>query len=202
MRVAIFGGSFDPVHLGHLWMAELSREAMQLDEIVFLPAATSPLKPHGPVATNDQRLMMLRLAISGQTSMSIDTRELDRGGTSYTIDTIKELREERPADQLFLLMGTDAFNSLDRWKEPVELLSLVTPIVLRRGGEAEPDWELCQRLVGRDRTDEIRAAALQLPVIELSSGELRDRISNGMSIRFRVPRPVEAYIEAEKLYRA
>lgn len=201
MRVAVFGGSFDPVHLGHLWMAELSREAMQLDEVVFLPAATSPLKPHGPVATNDQRLMMLRLAISGQTSMSIDTREIDRGGTSYTIDTIKELQSERPADQLFLLMGTDAFNSLDRWKEPVELLSLVTPIVLRRGGEGEPDWELCQRLVGQDRTDEIRGAALQLPVIELSSGELRDRISKGKSIRFRVPRPVEAYIEAERLYR-
>jgi nicotinate-nucleotide adenylyltransferase len=201
MRVAVFGGSFDPVHLGHLWMAELSREAMQLDEVVFVPAATSPLKPHGPVATNDQRLMMLRLAISGQTSMSIDTREIDRGGTSYTIDTIKELQRERPADQLFLLMGTDAFNSLDRWKEPVELLSLVTPIVLRRGGEGEPDWELCQRLVGRDRTDQIRGAALQLPVIELSSGELRDRISKGKSIRFRVPRPVEAYIEAERLYR-
>lgn len=201
MRVAVFGGSFDPVHLGHLWMAELSQEAMQLDEVIFLPAATSPLKPHGPVATNDQRLMMLRLAISGQTSMSIDTRELDRGGTSYTIDTIKELQSERPADQLFLLMGTDAFNSLDRWKEPVELLSLVTPIVLRRGGEGEPDWELCQRLVGHDRTNEIRAAALQLPIIELSSGELRDRISKGMSIRFRVPRPVEAYIEAERLYR-
>jgi nicotinate-nucleotide adenylyltransferase len=202
MRVAIFGGSFDPVHFGHLWMAELSREALELDQVIFIPTATSPLKPSGPTATNEQRLAMLRLALSGHAALCIDTRELDRGGVSYTVDTVRALKQERPNDEFFLLMGTDAFNSLDRWKEPESLLALITPVVLRRGGDADADWSLIERLVGRERCEEIRAAALSIPMIEVSSGELRDRVLHGKSIRYRVPRPVESYIEAEKLYRS
>ena len=201
MRTAIFGGSFDPVHLGHLWMAELSREALSLDQVIFIPTATSPLKPDGPVATNEQRVAMLRLALSGNATMQIDTREIDRGGTSYTIDTVKALKQERPDDDFFLLMGADAFNSLDRWKEPASLLTLITPVVLRRGGDAEADWSLIERLVGRVRSEEIRSAALSIPMIEVSSGELRQRVVEGRSIRYRLPRPVEAFIEAERLYR-
>lgn len=201
MRVAIFGGSFDPVHFGHLWMAELSREAMNLDEVIFVPTATSPLKPHGPVASNEQRLAMLRLALSGHPQMRIDTREIDRGGTSYTIDTVRSLQAERPDVDWFLLVGTDAFNSLDRWKDPEILLRIITPVVLRRGGDEAPNWELMQKMVGTERAKEIEAAAIMIPMIELSSAELRARVKAGMSIRYRVPRPVEAYIEAESLYR-
>ncbi len=200
MRVAIFGGSFDPVHYGHLWMAELSREALRLDIVFFVPTATSPLKPHGPVASNEQRVTMLRLALSGHEQLRVDTRELDRGGTSYTIDTIQQLKQERVDDEFFLLMGSDAFNSIDRWKAPQALLNLVTPVVLRRGGDEEPNWDLAVSLVGQSRGDEIRAAAVQIPVIELSSGEIRARVKSGSSIRYRVPRPVEAYIAAEQLY--
>lgn len=202
MRVAIFGGSFDPVHLGHLWMAELSREAMQLDEVLFVPTATSPLKPSGPVASNEQRVAMLRLALSGHPQMRVDTREVDRGGTSYTIDTVRSLQQERPGDEFFLLVGTDAFNTLDQWKEPQSLLAAITPVVLRRGGDREVDWALAQRLAGTLRAAEIRAAAVRLPMIEVSSGELRARVREGRSIRYRVPRPVEAFIEVEKIYRA
>jgi len=202
MRVAIFGGSFDPIHFGHLWMAELSREAMQLDEILFVPTATSPLKPHGPVASNEQRLAMLRLAISGHSAMRVDTREIERGGTSYTIDTVRNLQRERPSDNFFLLVGTDAFNSFDQWKEPAELLSIITPIVLRRGGDQEANWELAERLVGQARADEIRASALQLPMIEVSSGELRANVREERSIRYRVPHPVESFIVAENIYRS
>jgi len=201
MRVAIFGGSFDPVHFGHLWMAELSREAMNLDEVLFIPTATSPLKPNGPVASNDQRIAMLSLALSGHPQMRIDTREIDRGGVSFTVDTVRSLRSERPDDEWFLLVGTDAFNSLDRWKEPKALLSMITPIVLRRGGDEAPNWPLIEQLVGVDRMQEIKAAAINIPMIELSSGELRARAQSQRSIRFRLPRPVEAFIESEKLYR-
>ncbi len=201
MRIAIFGGSFDPVHLGHLWMAEFSREAMQLDEVHFVPAATSPLKPHGPVATNEQRITMLRLAIAGHAAMQIDTREIDRGGTSYTVDTIKSIQQQRPADTLFMLVGSDALNTLDQWKSPAELLSIVTPIVLRRGGEADPDWDLIARLAGSDRANEIRAATIELPMIQVSSRDLRQRVALGQSIRYQVPAAVEAMIAAETLYR-
>ncbi|MGV3483837.1 MAG: nicotinate-nucleotide adenylyltransferase [Planctomycetaceae bacterium] len=200
MRVGIFGGSFDPIHFGHLWMAELSREAMQLDEVLFIPAATSPLKPHGPVASNEQRVAMLQLALSGYAPMRIDTREIDRGGTSYTIDTVRSLQSERPGDEFFLLVGSDAFRSIDRWKEPQELLSIITPVVLSRGGDLQMDWTSVDALAGPSRASEIRAAAIQLPLIEVSSVELRNRVREGRSIRFRVPRPVEAFIEAEKIY--
>lgn len=201
MRVAVFGGSFDPIHMGHLWIAELTREAMQLDEVLFIPAATSPLKPTGPVASNDQRLAMLRLAVSGHRQFRVDTCELDREGLSYTVETVQRLKRERSADDFFLLVGTDAFNSLDRWKEPELLLTMVTPIVVGRGGETEPDWTMIERLVGNVRKDEIRAMAVRIPLIELSSSELRENVTAGRSIRYRVPRPVEAYIHAENIYR-
>jgi nicotinate-nucleotide adenylyltransferase len=201
MRVAIFGGSFDPVHFGHLWMAELSREAMDLDEVIFVPTATSPLKPHGPVASNEHRLTMLRLALSGHPQMRIDTREIDRGGTSFTVDTVRSLKEEHPDNEWFLLFGTDAFNSLDRWKDPETLLTMITPVVLRRGGDSAPNWSLIENMVGHQRAETIKNAALTIPMIELSSGELRSRVQAGKSIRYRVPRPVEAYIDAENLYR-
>jgi len=200
MRVGIFGGSFDPIHLGHLWIAELSREALSLDEVLFIPTATSPLKPHGPVASSDQRVAMLRLALSGHPSMRIDTREIQRGGASYTIQTIKELRNERPDDQWFLLLGADSINSIDRWKDPSELLSLVLPIVLRRGGDDEPNWTHVANVAGQKRAEEIRAAALDIPMIEISSEELRHRVQSRKSIRYRVPAPVEAFIDAEKIY--
>ena len=202
MRIAIFGGSFDPIHFGHLWMAELSREEMRFDEVLFVPAAKSPLKPNGPVASNEQRVAMLRLAISGHPSMRVDSREIERGGTSYTVDTVRDLKKERPADELFLLLGTDAFNSLDQWKTPVELLSMITPVVLRRGGDQDADWALIERLAGQDRADEIRSSALQIPMIEISSGEIRAKTRERRSIRYRVPHAVEAFIVAENIYRA
>ncbi len=182
-------------------MAELSCEALHLGELIFVPTATSPLKPKGPVATNEQRLAMLRLAISGHPAFRVDTREIDRGGVSYTVDTVRELRQERPHDEFFLLIGTDAFNSLDQWRSPEELISIVTPVVLRRGGDKDADWSLIERLVGPMRAAVIRDAALEIPMIEVSSGEIRASVAEGRSIRYRVPRAVEAMIEAEGLYR-
>lgn len=205
-RVAIYGGSFDPVHFGHLWAAQNALELCHLDRVIFVPAATSPLKPHGPVASNAQREMMLRLALSGVTdragrpSLVVDDRELRRGGISYTIDTVQEIGRERPDDELFLLIGSDAFADIREWHRPADLLEMITPIVFGRGGEPEINWHLLQGLISSDRAEQIRKLSIRLPMIEVSSRDIRDRVAKGREIRFLVPHAVHALIDAESLY--
>lgn len=217
MRVAIYGGSFDPVHLGHLWVAQNCAEKLRLDQVIFMPTATSPLKPHGPVASNDDRLMMLRLALSGSpspalsgsppptdggTSLLVDDRELRRGGKSFTIDTVEEIKRQRPDDELFLLVGSDAFAAIGQWRRPEELLTKITPVVFRRGGDPPIDWSVLDKLVPRARIQDIEAASVSLPMIEISSGEIRQRVADGRSIRFLVSQSVAAFIRANSLYQA
>jgi nicotinate-nucleotide adenylyltransferase len=205
-RIAIYGGSFDPVHFGHLWAAQHALDLLRLDRVIFVPAATSPLKPHGPIASNAQREMMLRLALSGATgrdghpTMVIDDRELRRGGTSYTIDTVQEIARERPDDELFLLIGSDAFAAIQEWHRPAELLEMITPIVFRRGGEPEIDWNVLTGLIPPKRAEQIRKCSIRLPLIEVSSSDIRERVAQGRGIRFLVPQAVHALIEAESLY--
>ncbi len=216
MRVAIYGGSFDPVHLGHLWVAQNCAEKLRLDQVVFMPAATSPLKPHGPVASNEDRLMMLRLALAagpqaglvGQASASdgaallVDDRELRRGGKSYTIDTVEEIKRQRPDDELFLLVGSDAFAAIGQWHRPKELLTAITPVVFRRGGDPPIEWSVLENLVSESRVAEIQAASVSIPMIEVSSGDIRQRVAEGRSIRFLVSPSVAALIRANSLYQA
>lgn len=224
MRVAIYGGSFDPVHLGHLWVAQNCAEKLRLDQVIFMPAATSPLKPRGPVASNEDRLMMLRLTLAGgpqpapaggsqpaptgQPSASdgvallVDDRELRRGGKSYTIDTVEEIKRQRPDDTLFLLVGSDAFAAIGQWHRPEELLAMVTPVVFRRGGDPPIDWSVLENLVSTSRIREIQAASVSIPMIEISSGDIRQRVAEGRSIRFLVSPSVAALIRASSLYQA
>ncbi len=205
MKVAIYGGSFDPVHWGHLWAAQGCGEQLGLDQVLFIPTATSPLKPGGAVASDSQRVMMLQLAIGGTGSserpqLIIDQRELHRGGTSYTLDTVIDLQQERPGDEFFLLVGSDAFASIRLWHRPEELLARVTPVVFRRGGDPPVDWRVLDGLVSPQRAKQIEAAAVTLPLIELASSDIRQRIASGRSIRFLVPHAVAAFIRAESLY--
>jgi nicotinate-nucleotide adenylyltransferase len=209
MRVAIYGGSFDPVHLGHLWVAQNCAEKLRLDQVIFMPTATSPLKPHGPVASNEDRLMMLRLALGGSpqsadngAALLVDDRELRRGGKSFTIDTIEEIKRQRPDDELFLLVGSDAFAAIGQWHRPEALLAAITPVVFRRGGDPPIDWSVLDKLVPSARIEAIEAASVSLPMIEVSSGEIRQRVADGRSIRFRVSQSVAAFIRANSLYQA
>src|SRR5690606_35099434 len=126
MRIGVFGGSFDPVHYGHLLLAVTAIESLGLDELRLIPAAQSPLKPHGPVASATARLDMLRLACGGTERLIVDGRETDRGGVSYTVDTLEELRQQFPDAELFFLMGADALASIRQWHEPQRLLRWAT----------------------------------------------------------------------------
>lgn len=205
-RVAIYGGSFDPVHLGHLWVAEFASEQLSLDRVLFIPAAISPLKLRGPTATDQQRAEMLRLALAdspavgGGTRLLVDGRELRRGGVSYTLDTVRELLQELPAVELYLLVGSDAFASIRQWHRPADLLELVTPSVFRRGGDPMIDWRVLNGIVSPTRIEQVRGAELRLPQIEISSADIRRRVSEGRSIRFLVPDAVRAYIASQGLY--
>lgn len=201
LRIGIFGGSFDPVHYGHLILADTCREFLGLDRVLLVPTATSPLKRHGPRASNEARSEMIRLAIGGTDSLALETLEIERGGVSYTLDTVQTLQQRMPADELVLLMGADTVATLELWHEPAKLLRTVPLGVVLRGGEPPPDFARAAELLDAESRAEFQPQLVPMPEINLSSTEMRQRIAEGRSIRFRTPRGVEAYIAANDLYR-
>ncbi|QDS86245.1 Nicotinate-nucleotide adenylyltransferase [Rosistilla ulvae] len=198
MRIGILGGSFDPVHYGHLMLAERAREQLELDKVLFVPAAMSPLKPTGPVASSESRVAMLQLAIGGNEAFEVSRVEIDRGGVSYTLDTVTAIREQFPQAELFLMMGADLVGQLGDWNQPEKIFAIAKPAIMNRGGyDAATAAEIEPFLTDSDSG---QVAFLQMPQIELSSSELRDRIGAGESIRYHTPRAVEESIRAEGLY--
>jgi len=201
MRLGIFGGSFDPVHYGHLILAETCREQCRLDQVWFVPAAVPPHKQREPPTAAKSRVEMLELAVGGHSAFAISGQEIERGGVSYTVDTLTAIQQQVPGAELFLLMGADSLCDLPSWRNPRRICELAIPLVVRRHGTPEVDFELLAELVDAARLAEIRRHQVEAPVIELSSTDLRQRVQDGRSIRFRIPRAVEKYIESNGLYR-
>ena len=143
---------------------------------------------------------MLRLGIAGAEWHVIDDREIRRGDISYTIDTVSDLQAEFPADELVLIIGADSLASMRQWKDPERLLRQVTLGVVHRGGDPSPDFSVLQGIVDADRIHRFEQHVIQMPLIELSSSELRSRLAREKSIRYRTPRAVEALIYAKRLY--
>ena len=187
-RVGIFGGSFDPVHLGHLILAEAALEELDLDKIIFIPAGISPFKQDRPPgASAEQRLAMLRLAVEVEPRFSVDDRELLRDGPSYTIDTVQSLMGDHPGVRFIFLIGADNLKDLPSWRSIGELMNLVDFALLDRG-DAEANRD-CGFPVVRRR-------------IDLSSTEIRERSAKGLSIRFMVPGEVYDYLMTHTPYRS
>lgn len=187
-RIGIFGGSFDPIHLGHLIAAEKAREQLELDQVRFVPAARQPFKVEGHEADARHRVEMVRLAIEGNPHFALDLREIERGGVSYTVDTLRELKAEHPSDRLFLILGADAARDLGKWHEAAVLPQLAAVVVVRRPGVELP-------------AEGGISAVVSAPGIDISATEIREAVRQGRSIRYLVPRPVEEYIAAHGLYR-
>ena len=190
-RVGIFGGTFDPVHLGHLILAEAALEQLDLDRILFIPAAISPFKQDSPPgASAEQRLRMLRLATAAEPRFEVDDRELRREGPSYTIDTVRSLMGDHPGVRFLLLIGSDNLREFNGWHDATELGNLVDIAVLDREGNP-------------DTAD--TAGSPGFPVvrrrIDLSSTEIRERLAAGLSVRFMVPPAVYDVIMTEHPYR-
>jgi nicotinate-nucleotide adenylyltransferase len=189
-RVGIFGGSFDPVHLGHLILAEAALEELDLDRIIFIPAGVSPFKQDRPPgASPEQRLAMLALATAGEPRFSVDDRELKRTGPSYTIDTVRSLMGDYPGVRFLFLIGADNLKDLPEWHEADELMRLVDFAVFDRG-------ESAGSLVRESGLPVVRRR------IDISSTEIRRRSAGGLSIRFMVPEQVYDYIMTQAPYRS
>jgi nicotinate-nucleotide adenylyltransferase len=202
MRLGIFGGTFDPVHYGHLLLAEWCREACALDEVWFVPAAVAPHKQHQAAATAADRVEMLQLATGGHPALVVSRIEVDRGGVSYTVDTLAAVRRDRGDAKLFLLMGSDSLADLVEWREPARICELAMPVVVHRGGTPPPDFRPLAAFVSSARIDALTRHIVDMPQIELSSSEIRRRVAAGRSIRYQTPRAVEAYIASHQLYRS
>lgn len=202
MRLGIFGGSFDPIHYGHLLLAETCREQCRLDQVWLLPAAVPPHKRRRELTDAKHRIEMLKLAIAGHEAMAVSTLEIERGGVSYTVDTLAAIAEQVPGSTLFFLMGADSLRDLPTWREPRRICELAVPAVVHRSGAPERDFQVLKDLVSAERLSEFRAAQVEMPIVEISSTDIRQRIAAGRSIRFRTPRAVEKYIETHALYRA
>jgi nicotinate-nucleotide adenylyltransferase len=201
MRLGIFGGSFNPVHYGHLLLAESCREACRLDQVWLMPALVPPHKQSAEIAPAKARLEMLELALSGNEQLRPSAMEIQRGGVSYTVETLGALTAERPEDELFLLMGADSLADLPTWREPARICELALPIVVRRVGSPEPSLAALEPFLSAERLAAVRQLQVAMPLIGLSSTDLRQRAAAGQSLRFRTPRAVEKYIETHKLYR-
>jgi len=205
VRIGVFGGSFDPVHIGHLLVAEGCREQAGLDRVLFVPAALQPHKQTRQLAPGRHRLEMLALATGGHEAFAVSDAELDRGGVSYTVDTLEWLRARQPGDEHFLILGPDAFLSLPTWREPRRIAELAEIIAVEREsldelGNAARGGPL-EALLGRDRLGRVLAARVRLPAIGIRASDLRTAVAAGKSIRYRTPRAVEQYISAHTLYR-
>ena len=156
MRLGLFGGTFDPVHYDHLLLAESCREACRLDAVWFVPAAHPPHKQERRLTPARQRIEMLELAIGGNEAFAVSPLEIERGGVSYTVDTLAALRAEQPERELFFLLGSDMLADLPDWREPGRICELALPVVVRRGGAFETDFDGLSAFVSPARRAEIR----------------------------------------------
>ncbi|MFN4259637.1 MAG: nicotinate-nucleotide adenylyltransferase [Gemmataceae bacterium] len=200
-RVGVFGGTFDPVHLGHLIVAEQCREQARLDEVWFVPAARPPHKSGRELTPFSQRVEMLALALAGNPAFRIDELENERPGPSYMADTLAELRRRHPDAELFFILGADSLNDLPYWHEPRRIVELAHLLIVDR-----PGWTMCsedelRRMTRLPADVPLRSQVIHVPLLDNSSSDIRRRVAEGRGIRYLVPRAVEAYIEDKKLYR-
>jgi nicotinate-nucleotide adenylyltransferase len=192
VRIGVFGGTFDPPHVGHLLMASDAREALKLDRLIFIPAGAQPFKiATPPVASGQDRVEMLRLAVADDANYVVDDAEINRKGLSFTVDTLEHLSERHPSAQLFLLLGEDLLASFEQWRNPARIRELATLAAVRRTGPASSGVE------------PIAPGVLMVSTrrVDVSSTEVRERLRAGKSIKGFVPEGVERFIDARGLYR-
>jgi nicotinate-nucleotide adenylyltransferase len=189
MKLGLFGGSFDPVHLGHLLVARAAREEARLQRLFFIPAAQSPFKPAAAPAPAAQRLRLLRLALAGDTTAEVDEQEIRRGGTSYTIDTVRAYARNFPGAELFYLIGADQAGQLHLWREAEELAHRVQFLVIPRPGGTAAGLAA-----------PFRGRALRGFPLGVSSSEIRARLKAGLPVAHLVPPAVAEALENNRLY--
>lgn len=192
MKIGVFGGTFDPPHIGHLIIAEEAREQLNLTKVIFVPAFTPPHKQPEGVATPLQRYRMVALAIQGNSFFEVSQLELKRKGISYTLDTLRALKERYPKAELFLILGSDNLLDFHTWKSPSKILAIASLVVYEREG-----FEMKEGM----SFSQARPIKLSGAGVDISSSSIRKRVRAGKSIRYMVPTAVERYIDENKLYK-
>jgi nicotinate-nucleotide adenylyltransferase len=185
MRLGILGGTFDPIHLGHLILGEVAREELALDQVFFVPTGVQWRKAAREIAPAEHRVAMARLAIAGNPAFVLSTVEVDRPGPSYTADTLEQLRGTYPDAEMFFIVGRDALEDMPNWVRPERIRELATIAVAARCGAAPSQG----------------AEWLSMPAIGISATDIRERVAAGRSIRYLVPPAVETYIREHSLYK-
>jgi nicotinate-nucleotide adenylyltransferase len=202
MRIGIFGGTFDPVHLGHLILAEHGREQGRLDQVWFVPSARPPHKLSYPITPFRQRVEMLRLALASHSPFRVEDSEAHRAGPSYTVDTLEELNRRHPGNEWFLLLGSDSLVDLPGWYNPAGIVQRASLLVMNRPGAPVPPLEILKEAFGLSQEGGLHCQVIEVPLIDLASRDLRARAAAGRSLRYLVPRAVECYIKEHNLYQS
>ena len=198
MKIGILGGTFDPIHLGHLMMAEVARESLDLSEVIFVPAGQPLLKPPHPITPAEHRLEMLRLAVGDRPHLKVSTMEIERSGPSYTVETLAELKEQYGRrDELFFILGWDSLAQLEAWREPSRIIKMCYLVAVPRPGCQKPDLEALEAgIPGLSR----RVIFLERPRVDISASAIRELAVGGKSLDLLVPPAVAEYIKQHRLY--
>ena len=198
MNIGVLGGTFDPVHKGHLIVAEEAKTRLNLAEVIFVPAGQPWLKADIPISPAEHRLQMLRLAIGDKPHFKLSTIEIERAGASYTIDTIAKLQGQLGnGDELFFILGWDSLAELPQWREPKRLIKLCYLVAAPRPGYPRPKLKALEASIPGISQ---RVMVLDEPYIDISASVIRDRVARGLSVRHLVPEAVNRYIKEHGLY--
>ena len=199
MRTGVLGGTFDPVHLGHLLIAEEARVSLGLDDVLFIPAGQPYFKTGQPVSEACHLLAMVELAVASNPHFTASDIEIGRPGPTYTVDTLTELRKRLGGGhELLLIVGMDSLADLERWRRPEDILALSVVVGLARPGADVPDERTLERIRSQAPG---RLQLLDEPLVGISASDIRRRVAEGLSIRYAVPEPVEEYIYRHRLYK-
>ena len=198
MNIGVLGGTFDPIHIGHLILAEEVRARLNLAEILFVPAGQPWLKGGSPISPAEHRVEMVRLAIADKPYFKLSIMEIERAGPTYTVDTIAELKAQLGTeDELFFIMGWDNLAELPRWRQPSRLLTMCRLVAVPRPGYPLPDLKALEASIpGLSQ----RVTLMDKPEVDISASVIRDRVTQGLSIRRLVPESIDAYIRQHKIY--
>ncbi len=198
MNIGVLGGTFDPIHVGHLILAEEVRARLNLAEILFVPAGQPWLKVDSPISRAEHRAEMVRLAIADKPYFKLSTIEIERAGPTYTVDTIAELKVQLGVgDELFFILGWDNLAELPRWRQPSRLISMCHLVAVPRPDYPLPDLKALEAIIpGLSQ----RVTLMDKPEVDISATEIRNRVARGLSICHLVPEPVDEYIRQHKLY--
>ncbi len=198
MNIGLFGGTFDPIHTGHLIVAEDVRLKLALDRVLFIPAGQPWLKMEREITPGEHRLEMVKLATDSNPHFEVSGIELERPGPTYSVDTVSALRAELgPGIDLFFIIGFDALSELPVWKESSQLLELCRIVAMRRPGHDKLDWRSLEQVLPAVSS---RVDVVDVPQIEISSTGIRERVARGLSLRYLVTETVEHYIQEHQFY--